>query len=178
VGFVGRLVHQKGVEYFIETAKEILEQRNDVMFVIIGSGPDVEKIKMLVAELNIIEYVLFLGYRKDAVRYMKIFDVMLFTSRFEPFGLVLAEAMAARVPIVAMDVRGAVSEIIRPFIDGIVIKGADCSTAAKSVSRLLDDRVYRDQLVTSARERVTTKFTLRQNAQKVYLLYKKLCLLT
>ena len=54
---------------------------------------------------------------------MKTFDVMLFTSRYEPFGLVLTEAMAAGVPLVAMDAAGAVSEIVRHETDGIVVKG-------------------------------------------------------
>ena len=64
-----------------------------------------------------------LGYRKDIIPLMKTFDVMLFTSRYEPFGLVLTEAMAAGVPLVAMDAAGAVSEIVRHGIDGIVVKG-------------------------------------------------------
>ena len=149
-----------------------------MMFLIIGSGPYEKKLKLLAKKLGILENVLFLGYRKDAVSFMKLFDVLLFTSRFEPFGLVLTEAMAARVPIVAMDIRGAVSEIIRPDIDGVVIKGADCSRAAKAVCRLLSDQNYREQLVTSARERVAASFTLRQNARKVYALYQKLVLKT
>jgi glycosyltransferase involved in cell wall biosynthesis len=174
VGIVGRLVYQKGIEYFIHTAKDILDKRNEISFVIVGSGEDEEKLKEMTQAMGISDHVIFMGYQKDAIRYMKLFDVLLFTSRFEPFGLVLTEAMTANVPIVAMDIRGAVSEIIRSGKDGVVINGSDCKSAAEAVIQLLDDKDYRKRLIDNAKARVMNKYTIEENAKKVYDVYNEL----
>lgn len=172
VGFVGRLVPQKGVEYFIDTAARLSKIVPDVQFVIVGDGPLLGELRGRVSKHAIEDRVHFLGYRKDAVSLMKSFDVMLFTSRYEPFGLVIAEALAAGVPIVAMDEVGAVSEIIRNGLDGAVVKGLDVESAAHEVARLLDDPALARRMADAGRERVRAGFTIAQNAEKVQAVYR------
>lgn len=112
VGIIGRLVEQKGVDLFVEVAEKIAAQRDDVGFVIVGDGVLRNQLQSAVDEKQLNDSVFFTGYRSNGIAWLKRFDVFLFTSKFEPFGLVITEAMACGVPVVAAHRRGAVPEII------------------------------------------------------------------
>ena len=174
VGFVGRFVHQKGVDLFIKTAVYISSetQNDNVVFVMAGDGPLFEDAKSQAKSLGLGGKIIFLGYCKDMFPILKNYDIMLFTSRFEPFGLVITEAMAAGVSIVAMDQEGAVSEIIRDGVDGYVIKGTDLKCAADRVLQLLRDDETRQRMAVNAATRVREKFSMKNNADCVWAEYK------
>jgi len=160
-------VKQKGIEYFIEIARILIDAGVEGDFIIVGEGPLKPILEDCVKNRGIEDRVLFLGYQKEIIPIIKSFDILLFTSRYEPFGLVLTEAMAVGVPVVAMDQIGAVSEIIRDRIDGMLVKGADCESAAKCTLRLLEDEDLRRKLSNTAKERVSSMFSMKRNADLV-----------
>ena len=77
------------------------------LLVIIGSGPLEKELKELAEQLGITTSVRFLGQVPDARRYFRAFDLFVLSSDHEPFGMVLLEAMAAGVPVLATDCGGA-----------------------------------------------------------------------
>lgn len=174
VGFVGRLVRQKGVDYFIETAVRLLEKGVKATFVVVGDGPLLTELMATVEQRGFKDRIIFLGYRKDAVSIMRRFDIMLFTSRSDAFGLVLTEAMASGVTVVAMDQTGVVSEIIRDDVDGCVVGGANIEMAADVIQELLEKPQLRSRLADSARKRAEEQFSMRVNAQRVAEIYLSL----
>ena len=105
---------------------------------------------------------------------LKHFDVLLFTSEYEPFGLVLTEAMAAGVPIVAMNIKGAVSEILEDEKTALIVRGRDPQAAAEKVGRVIADRALRERMVREAKSRVRARFSIERNAGHLSDLYREL----
>ncbi|MCX5694945.1 MAG: glycosyltransferase family 4 protein [Candidatus Omnitrophica bacterium] len=167
VGIVGRLVAAKGMDDFIKIAFEIQKKRSDVCFVIVGDGDNGVELEKLAESLGV--NVIFLGERGDVPVVLTLFDVFLFTSRWEPFGIVLLEAMASRVPVVSFDVRGA-NEIISKG-GGCMIEGRDYQKAAGSVVELLDDPKKRKKITNDGYENVRKNFNIMNTMSKLNTIY-------
>ena len=172
IGIIGRLVEQKGVDLFIEVAENLISRRDDVGFVIVGDGPLRVELEHVVNAKNIAGKVIFAGYRSDGIAWMKRFDVFLFTSKFEPFGLVITEAMAAGVPVVAAHRRGAVPEIVENGQTGLVVEGDQASILAECVTKVLDDPDLREHIVANAKQMVALRFSIAANADAIAAVYE------
>jgi len=177
VGIVGRLVRQKGISTFLRAVAVVARARSDVVFPVVGDGPLRSALETEARELGIEDCVLFLGFRDDALALLKRLDVFLFTSEQEPFGLVLTEAMAAGVPIVALNLEGAVGEILGDGEDGLIVDGVDIEALAAKVLALLDDQALRERIADSGRKKVREQFTIQKNAEAIMNLYRQ-CLAT
>lgn len=173
VGIIGRLVPQKGISTFLEAAAILSKLRKDIVFLIIGDGPLREELQAKAKRLGIESRVYFLGYRVDAKQILKLFDVFLFTSEWEPFGLVIIEAMAAGVPVVALNLKGAVHEIVADNINGFVVDKRDPGLLAKRVLELLDNSKLRAYFVQNARKKVESHFTIEHNAKAILNIYQE-----
>lgn len=115
VGNVARLDSQKNPLRFLEVAKLVLKERDDVVFVWIGGNVVDDSYGKLVQKWldehpDVAKKVYFLGFRKDAVELMADFDVFLLTSDSEGMPLVLLEALNQGIPVVSTDV-GCVKEL-------------------------------------------------------------------
>jgi glycosyltransferase involved in cell wall biosynthesis len=109
---VGRLSYQKG----FDTLLEVMQKLDDKYFLsILGQGPDEEKLKSIIKELNLEKKVKFLGFQNNPYIYMKQADIFVLSSRFEGFPNVVLEANACGTQVVAFNCPGGTSEII---IDG------------------------------------------------------------
>lgn len=128
VGNVGRLHHDKDQATLISGFARALPQlpANSLLF-IAGKGPLEKDLKQQVASLELDSKVIFAGNVADAKRYFKAFDVFALTSDREPFGMVLLEAMAAKVPVICSDCGGGV-EIVRSVGDLFSFGDADALT--------------------------------------------------
>lgn len=103
--YIGRLENRKGVKYLLQAYEELCHKRRDVRLVIGGTGVDDKKLKDYVED-NEIPRVEFLGFisEEDKIRYLHESDLFCSPARYgESFGIVLLEAMAAGLPIVAGD---------------------------------------------------------------------------
>lgn len=111
--FLGRLTLQKGPDYFVYTAKKVLEHYKDVIFVVSGSG-DMEKfIIRKVAELGISDKFIFTGFLrgKDVLAVYKMADLFVMPSVSEPFGIVPLESLMQGTPVLISKQSG-VSEVL------------------------------------------------------------------
>ena len=91
-GHVGRFHFQKNHEFLIDVFDEIAKKQPKAKLVLIGQGPDKERIKSKVNNLGLTDKVMFLGTRQDTNKLYSAMDVFLFPSLFEGFGLVVLEA--------------------------------------------------------------------------------------
>ncbi len=117
VTFLGRITYQKGPEYFIATACEVLKKMNNVRFVMAGSGDLSEKMIKYVASLGISDKFHFTGFLRgdDVYRMYAISDLYVMPSISEPFGISPLEALQSDVPIIISKQSG-VSEVINHAI--------------------------------------------------------------
>ncbi len=99
--FVGRITLQKGPDYFLETAKKVLQYNKKVLFIIAGSGDMEAQIIMRGAQLGISDRLLFAGFLRgnDLSNLYKLADLFVMPSVSEPFGLTALEAMVHSTPI-------------------------------------------------------------------------------
>ncbi|MDI9737800.1 glycosyltransferase [Stutzerimonas stutzeri] len=115
VGNVGRLHPDKDQATLIRGFALALPQLPaGSLLAIMGSGRLEAQLKALAAELGVSESVRFLGQVPNGRRYFKAFDVFVLTSDHEPFGMVLLEAMAAGLPVLATDCGGAPEVVGEP----------------------------------------------------------------
>lgn len=113
VTFLGRVTFQKGPEYFVESAKKVLEKDPNVRFVLAGDGDLMPKVIEHVAELGISDRFHFTGFLRgsDIDTMFGMSDVYVMPSISEPFGISPLEAMSASVPVVISKQSG-VAEVL------------------------------------------------------------------
>jgi len=144
VGNVARLDRQKNPIRFLEIARLVLSQRDDVVFVWIGGsvvddyyGKEVQK--WLENNSYLKEKIYFLPFRKDAIQLMSDFDVFLLTSDSEGMPLVVLEAQSLGVRVVGTDV-GCVGEIVENTVSNATVE-----SLSSEVFKVLTNRLYHDQ---------------------------------
>jgi glycosyltransferase involved in cell wall biosynthesis len=173
VGIVARLVEAKGIDLFIETAGKIMQQRDDVIFLIAGDGPLREECERLAAKIKYPSNIRFLGWQSDILHVLPAFDIFLFTSRWEPFGMVLLEAMAVGVPVVGFNVPGA-NEVAINGETAILVDSFDLEALASKTIDVLDNVEYCAQLGNNGRRRVNDFFTMDINTSRVTSIVERL----
>ncbi|MBN1124901.1 MAG: glycosyltransferase family 4 protein [Sedimentisphaerales bacterium] len=111
--FLGRITMQKGPEYFLMAAKKVLEEIENVKFVMAGSGDMMQRTIEMAAEMGIGQKVLFTGFLRgeDVERVYKMADLYVMPSVSEPFGIAPLEALNHDVPVLISKQSG-VSEVL------------------------------------------------------------------
>lgn len=144
VVFVGRVSRQKGVETLVEAAARL--ETPDARVLIVGDGPDRERVAARVAELNLDGRVRLVGFvpheRVPAV--LAHADVLVLPSVYEELGSVLVEAMHAGVPIVASRV-GGIPDAVGDDA-ALLVPPREPGALARSVDRVLGDRALAERL--------------------------------
>ncbi|HSH44539.1 MAG TPA: glycosyltransferase family 4 protein [Longimicrobiales bacterium] len=152
--FFGRLdVFQKGLDTLIRAYAALREAGRIEPLYIAGRGKDARAVDALAREAGVSEYVRLLGAVDDRRRLELLAGarVLLMPSRFEGFGLVAAEAMAAGVPLVASDA-GALPEVVDAPRGGILVPVDDADALAAAAESLLREDARRAALSASARD--------------------------
>ena len=103
IGHVGRFCYQKNQEFLIDVFEEVYKQNPDAVLMLVGDGPDREKIEVKVKSSYVSDCVLILGNRNDTDRLYQAMDVFVLPSRYEGLPVVGVEAQAAGLPCVLSD---------------------------------------------------------------------------
>lgn len=173
VAIVGRLHPVKGHGYFLKSAAEILKTRTDVHFLVVGSGPEREKLKEYTEKLGIREHVTFTGFVSDVAELMPDLNLLIVPSLWEGFGLTALEAMALGVPVVATSV-GGLPEIVHHGTTGLLVPPADETGLTRGIAWMLDHRQEALEMSAAAKSVVEEKFTASAMARNTQNLYKRL----
>lgn len=103
VGHIGRFHFQKNQLFLLDVFKELSDKKPNAMLVLVGDGDDRGKIESKIKDLDLTNKVMLLGKRDDVNQLLCAFDVFVFPSLFEGLSVVLLEAQASNLPIVASD---------------------------------------------------------------------------
>lgn len=150
--FVGRVAHEKNIDLLVQVAAKIRHERSKFLLVIAGEGPALSHLQALVAKLNLNDHVRFIGYLERGSALIDCYacaDVFAFASTTETQGLVLLEAMAMGIPVVAIPAMGA-KDILSPQ-QGCLCADNDVADFAEKLQNLLSDPQRRAILSTEAR---------------------------
>ena len=142
--FLGRLAMQKGPDYFIKAAARVARVRDDVRFVVAGTGDMMEQLMLECVHLGIADRVHFTGgiSREDAERLYRIATVCVMPSVSEPFGLVALESLRAETPVIVSR-RAGVSEAIANLI---TVEFWDIDDMADKILAVVGDPVLLGEL--------------------------------
>jgi len=159
---VGRLRHEKGVDLLLEAAAELKKQNSLFEIAIVGDGQEKEALEKLGDSLNLSNCVTFYGFQANPFAWLKSADVFVSPSRWETFGIAIAEAMALGLPVVSTRTDGAVAAIGDDgagLLVDISFKGL-----AQALERVLTDDSLRRSLGELASERAR-QFSAPMNAE-------------
>lgn len=169
--FVGRLVPRKGIPFLIEAAEQIIKERKDTGFLIVGDGPLKKHLIYLSQEKNLSDHFLFLGDIPDRLlpKLYNSADVFVLPSIQEGQGIALLEAQATGKPVVAFDV-GGISEFVMDQETGLLVE-PDSDKLADALLKLLSDEQMRKRMGRLGRTLVSENFSWDVCAEKMFKIY-------
>lgn len=170
---LGRLRRQKGHDLALRAMTTIAAAEPRARMLIVGDGPERRRLENLHARLRLWGCVSLLGQREDVPDILAAADCLVAPSRYEGFGLAVAEAMAAGLPIVASGV-DSIPELVEDGVSGLLVPPNDPQALAAAVIEILGDRERAGSLGQNARERVRERFTLAGMLRAYESLYDEL----
>jgi 1,2-diacylglycerol 3-alpha-glucosyltransferase len=173
--FVGRVAHEKNIEFLLRAVSIARRSLPDLLFLITGEGPARADLEQQALDLGLREHVRFLGYldrKRELPAAYAAADAFIFASRTETQGLVLLEAMAQRCPVVALAIMGT-ADILQPA-RGCRIAPDDPAGFARTLLDLLTDPATRLQLGDTARA-YAQEWSDQALAARLAELYRSLC---
>lgn len=149
---VGRLTLPKKIDRLLYVAKKFSDEGIMLRFQVIGDGELRRDLETLAKVLQVEHLVSFLGYQSNPYPYIKNADILVSTSSYEGFGLVLCEAMALGVPVVSTKTAGPM-EILGNNEYGLLCEH-DVEAIYEAVKQLVENKNLREHYVQKGRERV------------------------
>ena len=173
IAVVGRLAPEKGIQFFLRAAREVLLTHPDTEFLLVGDGPQRAELESLARRLQIEKQVIFTGARSDMPRVYASMDVFVLPSLNEGMPLALLEAMAAGKAVVATRV-GAIPNLITSEHTGLMIEPRDVPALRDSILRLMRDPELRRRLGRTAQNTVKERYSAEAMASSYYRMYREL----
>ena len=169
IGNVARLVADKAQQHLLTAFSEIIKADSQLAantkLVIIGTGKLAAQLNQQARSLDITQSVIFAGDINNASRLMTAFDMFVLSSTVEPFGLVLLEAMAAKLPIVATSV-GSIPAIVD--YQALIVPPENPTEMARAINTMMQlDADQRAQLGASAYRHLQKNFNDQQFQQQL-----------
>ena len=148
-----RHVRQKNLPLLLDAFRRFVDGGGEGTLVLVGDGPETPALKVLARELGLIDRVVFRMHLANPYPAMAAATAFVLSSEEEGFGLVLVEAMALGVPVIATDCPGGPREILRGGQDGLLVPPGDAEALASALRRMAGDARLRESLSSRARER-------------------------
>jgi glycosyltransferase involved in cell wall biosynthesis len=157
IGFIGRLDPIKQVPRLIQQFS-LLSRERDVILHIFGDGTDRQRVMSEIAKFGLAEKVILHGVTAKPQAALERIAILVLPSAAEGFGLVLIEAMAAGVPVIANNAPG-IRDVVRDGETGLLIDVAAPSDLSYAMQKLLDDRPLRLRLIENGLREVRERFS-------------------
>jgi len=173
IGSASRLEPRKGQNFFLQAAKSLAQQHEQVCFIIAGDGPSARELRLLSQALDLEDRVWFLGHRPDIEDVISAMDVFVLTSLWEGLPQVLVQSAALGKPIVTFDIEGA-REVVQPGENGFIIAKGDVPALIRALQYLISDRPQSVQMGEQGRKYVTIEYDKEVMVSQINALYQNL----
>jgi glycosyltransferase involved in cell wall biosynthesis len=168
VGFIGRFVEVKGIEYLVRAAA-LLEDK-DVRFMLVGDGPQKVQIQSLLKSLGLESRFIFTGFTRDIPEALAAMDIFVISSLSEGLPTSLLEAMAAGKACVVTDI----GLPVKDGETGIVVRPKDPESLAHALESLIKNQGLRKRLGRSGQRFVLENCTQEKSAKKHFEMFARL----
>lgn len=174
VYYVGRITHEKGISVLLDAVPRVMwEMGGAAKVVIIGSG-NTEALKRQAHHLGMGEKCYFTGFMSDSDldRFQTIADCAVFPSLYEPFGIVVLESFAARVPVVVSDT-GGFPEVVQHGKTGVVTRAGNVNSLSWGILEVLKHPDRSQWLVENAYQDLENRFNWCNLAGQTEAVYQR-----
>ncbi len=173
VGHVGRLAPEKNLGFLTESVAAFLTKNKQACLLMVGTGPSTADIQRIFTERGLQDRLYLSGnlQGQQLVDAYHAMDVFVFASQSETQGLVLAEAMAASVPVIAVDAPG-VREVVVDRLNGRLLTDEDVGKFAAALHWIAGMPKRQRQVLANAAHRTSKKFSMQSCAARALALYK------
>ena len=171
-GTICRLEPQKGISYLLLAMKFILTKFPSAQLEIVGDGSLQQELKELTEKLGISNSVKFFGKFTDVIPFYRRMNIFILPSVYEGFGIVLLEAMAAGVPVIATNVDG-IREVVINGESGILIPPKNPEAIAEAILKLIENPQLVKKLVDGGLMR-SKSFDIKEHVMKLDNFYANL----
>ncbi|SMD03143.1 glycosyltransferase family 4 protein [Primorskyibacter flagellatus] len=167
--FVGRLAPVKGIRVLFEALDDLFMRIPNLRLTLVGDGPDRARLEHEAARLG--DRVRFTGYLSQAevAETLAEHDICVLPSFAEGVPVILMEAMASGLPVIATQVAG-VSELIEQGVSGLIAPPGDVKTLRNHIETLVHDPALRDRMGQTGRKKVLAEFDVAGEAKRLALL--------
>ncbi|HID56525.1 TPA: glycosyltransferase [Candidatus Poribacteria bacterium] len=174
IGTVGRLAAVKDYATLIQAFALVKAgEEKTVKLLMVGDGPEREKLERTADEIGVREHVIFLGMRDDVPELMAAMDIFALSSIDEGLPLAILEAMSAGLPIVATEV-GGIPEAVEHGLNGFLLPPRSPQRMAIALQKLIDEPELRRRFSIWARRRVVERFSIRAMIKAYRSIYKEI----
>jgi glycosyltransferase involved in cell wall biosynthesis len=170
IGTAGRLVPEKGQIHLVKALKLLKDKHSNLKCLFLGNGPLLSNIKGKAAAFGVEDMCIFAGTRNDIEEIYPTLDLFVLPSIREPFGLVLLEAMATQIPVLAFS-SGGPQEFIKSGLNGVLSPPEDSYRLAEEIQFLLQNRDRAQSLAVEGRKSVEQKYNVKNTVRKIENLY-------
>lgn len=175
IGTVAQVVHRKGIDVFLDAARQLLRERDDLVFVVAGPVMESEREfgdRMLAAadEPELRGHVRFLGPRSDIPDVLASLDLFVLASRAEPLGIVVLEAMATGLPVIASRVGGIPEMLTSPDV-GTLVEPITAGAFAAAIRDVLARPDRGRAMGAAGRATLAGKFDLATGGERLKRIY-------
>ena len=173
IGAIGRLSKEKGFDILLNAVKQVAETHHHVKLLILGEGGERNDLEATVERLGLGERVLMPGYVKDAKQYLPLFGLFALPSLTEGLPMVILEAMAAGVPIVATRV-GGLPDVLGNGEAGSLVEPGNVDALRDGLLKVLDNPENARMKAVTARQRVSDRYSSHSMAASYLEIYRQL----
>lgn len=173
IATAGPLEAIKGIPYFLGAARQVLDVRRDLEFLVAGAGPEEANLRRVTRELGIADKVTFVPYVLGFSDSLAATDIFCLPSLQQGLGTVMLEAMALGRPVIATGV-GGVSSVIRDGETGLIVPPQNSSELARRIIELLDQPARARAIGAQARKLVVEQYSANTMLQRTAQLYREL----
>ena len=163
----------KGHEYLIRSAAELVKEFPDLRVLIVGEGKERAFLETLAASLGMTQRVVFTGNLPDVTKALAAMDVFVFPATWrEGFGLSIVEAMTCAKPVIVTNI-WALNSLIQDRVTGYLVEPKRVDVLTEATAALLRNPSQRAQIGDSARRAVERLFTIERMAAEITAVYKE-----
>lgn len=157
IGFVGRLSEEKGVDFLLRAMRIVVDKFPDIHLTIVGTGPLMRNFIIYTKKLQLTENVHFTGYVPNVFTILKTLDVFVLPSRTEGCPIVILEAMASGLPVIATSVGGN-PELVQNGETGILVPFNDEKKLSEAILELYSDHKQATKMASRGKELAFTTY--------------------
>lgn len=170
---IGRMVWEKAYEYLIETCRILRDEGIEFRCLLIGDGPERDKLEKLIEQYDLWQNIELLGVvlQERIQDYYNQADAFILTSVSEGIPVVIMEAMSKQLPVVASDITG-IPELVEESVSGYLVPPKSPQAYADAVKKLIQNPEQCVAMGKKGRQKIQAEFAIDKNIQQLYDIYQ------